>query len=191
MALFGHDDKEPKQDRPKRGDAVLSPEPASASSLVAPVPPAPGRTSQIIDGVEVNAYVGKGSRVAGKLFFEGTARVDGQVEGEVSVRDTFFIGESAVVTAQISGNAIVIRGKVTGDIHARKRIEIRTRGKLYGSITTPSLVIDDGAVFEGHCSMGSDTARSGRKVSLFPTDYKTDEKGGVGPLAKVPNEAGK
>ena len=145
MALFGRDDKDPKQDRPKEGG--------------------PGPTGQVIHGIEVNDYLGKGSRVGGKLHFEGTARVDGQVEGEISVRDTLIIGEPAVVTAHISGNTIVIRGKVTGDIRARKRVEIHAPGKLYGNITTPNLVLHDGVIFEGHCSMGSDVAKGDRRVT--------------------------
>lgn len=140
------------------------------------------------EGSEVNAYLGKGSRVSGKLNFDGTVRVDGQVEGEISAQDTLIVGESAVVTAQISGNTIVIKGKVTGDINARKRVEIRAPGKLYGNIVTPSLVIHEGVLFEGHCSMGSSEVRGAeRKVMPFPKD----EKGGDGALSRVPSEATK
>lgn len=193
MALFGRDEKDPKQDRPKEAESSVSSKPAAPapSTTVSPPAPAPTRTGQVIDGVEVNAYLGKGSRLGGKLHFEGTVRVDGQVEGEISAQDALIIGESAVVTAQISGSTIVIRGKVTGDIRARKRVEIRAPGKLYGNITTPSLVIHDGVMFEGHCSMGSDPSKSDRKVTPFPKEEKKEEKGGDGTLAKVPNEAGK
>ncbi len=122
---------------------------------------------------EVNAYLGKGSRVAGKLNFEGTVRVDGQVEGEIAAQDTLIVGESALVNAQISGSTIVIKGKVTGDITARKRVEIRAPGKLFGNVTTPSLIIQEGVVFEGHCSMGGgETAKSDRKVTPFPKEEK-------------------
>ncbi|MGH7858266.1 MAG: bactofilin family protein [Candidatus Binatia bacterium] len=144
--------------------------------------------SEVSEGAEVNAYLGKGSRVSGKLNFDGTVRVDGHVEGEISAQDTLIVGESAVVTAQINGNTVIIRGKVTGDINARKRVEIRAPGKLYGNIVTPSLVIHEGVVFEGHCSMGSSDSRSAeRKVTPFPKE----EKGGDGTLAKVPSEATK
>ena len=182
MALFGRHDKDPKQDRQKEGDTSVSANPAAPAA-------SPGRTGQVIDGVKVHTYLGKGSRVGAKLHFEGTARVDGQVEGEISVHDTLIIGESAVVTAHISGDTIVIRGKVTGDIRARKRVEIHAPGKLYGNITTPNLVIHDGVMFEGHCSMGSDVAKDDRKVTPLPKDEKKEEKREGGTLVKVPNEA--
>jgi cytoskeletal protein CcmA (bactofilin family) len=98
--------------------------------------------------------LGKGSRINGTLSFEGTVRIDGQVEGEIAAQESVVIGESAVVKAHVSADSIVITGKVTGDITARRRVEIRAPGKLYGNITTPSLVIHDGVVFEGRCSMG-------------------------------------
>ena len=137
---------------------------------------------------EVNAYLGKGSRVSGKLNFDGTVRVDGQVEGEISAQDTLIVGEKAVVTAQINGNTVVIKGKVTGDINARKRVEIRAPGKLYGNIVTPSLVIQEGVVFEGHCSMGNPDARSGESKV---TPLAKEEKGGNGVLARISSEATK
>ena len=137
---------------------------------------------------EVNAYLGKGSRVSGKLNFDGTVRVDGQVEGEISAQDTLIVGEKAVVTARISGNTVVIKGKVTGDINARKRVEIRAPGKLYGNIVTPSLVIQEGVVFEGHCSMGTPEARSGESKV---TPLAKEEKGGNGVLARMQSEATK
>ena len=121
---------------------------------------------------EIHAYLGKGSRVSGKLNFEGTVRVDGQVEGEISAQDTLIVGERAVVTAQINGNTVVIRGKVTGDINARKRVEIRAPGKLFGNIVTPSLVIHEGVIFEGHCSMGG-----GTRISRWRIQDHTSRQG--------------
>jgi len=127
------------------------------------------------EGGEPNAYLGKGSKVAGKLNFDGTVRVDGQVEGEIACQDTLIIGESAVVTAQISGSTVIIKGKVTGDINARTRVEIRAPGKLYGNIVTPSLIILEGVVFEGHCSMGGTESRvAERKIAPFS---RSEEKG--------------
>jgi cytoskeletal protein CcmA (bactofilin family) len=118
-----------------------------------------------------NAFIGKGSRIVGKLSFEGPARIEGTVEGEITAQDTLTIGESAVVNALITGSAVIIHGRVTGDVVARKRLEIRAPGRLLGNITTPSLVIHEGVVFEGQCSMGSEVRATDkdRKVAIvFP-----------------------
>lgn len=175
MALFGRDDKDTKSDRPQTAPTAPEVKPP-------PPPPLPPRKEpvmverekpEVVDPAEPNAYLGKGSKLSGKLAFDGTVRVDGQVEGEIAAQDTLIIGESAIVTAQISGATVIIRGKVTGDINARTRVEIRAPGKLFGNIVTPSLVIHDGVVFEGHCSMGGSESRSTeRKVAPFPREEK-------------------
>lgn len=123
------------------------------------------------------AFLGKGTRLSGKISFEGTARIEGQIEGEIVANDTLLIGESALVNAQISGGTIIIHGKVTGDITASKKLEIRAPGRLYGNVTTPSLVIEEGVVFEGHCSMGATEARADRKVTLLAKDDRGNEAG--------------
>jgi len=131
-------------------------------------PEEPGGTS---------AFLGKGSRVTGKLVFEGTVRIEGQVEGEITAQDTLTIGESAVVNAQVHGTAVVVHGKVTGDITARKRLEIRAPGKVFGNISTPSLVIHEGVVFEGQCTMGgTEAARAekDRKVAFLKDERPSD-----------------
>jgi len=118
-----------------------------------------GDKGQVDDGGQANTYMGKGSQIAGKLSFDGAVRIEGQVDGEITAQESIVIGEAAVVKAQMTADCIVITGKVTGDITARRRVEIRAPGKLYGNITTPSLVIHDGVVFEGHCSMGGAGSR--------------------------------
>ena len=142
------------------------------------------------EGSGTSAFLGKGSHVTGKLVFEGPARIEGQVDGEISAQDTLTIGESAIVNAQITGSAIVIHGRVTGDVTARKRLEIRAPGKLIGNIHTPSLVINEGVVFEGHCAMGGADAQRGekdRKIAHFPKDDRPAD----GAQLRVQSEVGK
>lgn len=138
------------------------------------------------DGSGSSAFLGKGSRIVGKLSFEGPARIEGSVEGEITAQDTLTIGDSAVVNAQITGSSVIIHGRVTGDVTARKRLEIRAPGRLLGNITTPSLVIHEGVVFEGQCSMGSDARATDkdRKVAIVFPHSERD-----GDAADVPRAA--
>jgi cytoskeletal protein CcmA (bactofilin family) len=105
--------------------------------------------------------LGKGCSITGKLTFDGTVAIDGNVEGEITAGDTILIGESAVVDAQITADSIVITGKVTGDVTARRRLEIKAPGQVYGNVTTPSLVVHDGVTFEGRCTMSGLGAHAG------------------------------
>jgi len=115
------------------------------------------------------AYLDAGSRISGKLYFETPARIDGQVEGEINAKDSLAIGESAVVSAQIKAASVTVAGKVSGDIVAVQRIEIKPSAKVLGNITAPILVINEGALFEGHCAMQPE-AHDDRKVTVFPKE---------------------
>lgn len=122
-----------------------------------------------------SAMLGRGTRVSGKIAFEGKARIDGQVEGEIVAADALEIGESALVNAQINGTVIIVQGKVTGDLTATKKLEIRAPGRLYGNVTTPSLVIEEGVIFEGHCSMGAKEGKTGDRVTLLAKEEGSSE----------------
>jgi cytoskeletal protein CcmA (bactofilin family) len=113
------------------------------------------------------ACLDSGSRISGKLFFEGPVRIDGQVDGEIRASDSVGIGEGAIVTAPLKGASVVIAGKVSGNIQASKRIEIRPTAKVYGNLTTPVLVVHDWALFEGHCTIHTEAKedRSGTSTA--------------------------
>jgi cytoskeletal protein CcmA (bactofilin family) len=116
-----------------------------------------------------SAFLGKGSRITGKLTCEGPGHIEGEIEGEIVAKDTLVIGEAAVVKAQVNGTAVVVHGQVTGDIVATRRLEIRAPGRVFGNITTASLVIQEGAVFRGQCSMGdAEGARAAEKKGPAP-----------------------
>ena len=187
MAIFGKDRERVERTRPGAFEGPASSGGAAPLVEGEMLEREKVRTSSD-DGSASSAFLGKGTRIVGKLFFEGPARIEGAVEGEVTAQDTLTIGESAVVSAQVIGSAVVIHGRVTGDVTARKRLEIRAPGKLVGNITTPSLVIHEGVVFEGQCSMGGDARapeRAERKVAIvFPQNDRAGDAPRTAELAK-------
>lgn len=110
------------------------------------------------------SYLDKGSKISGKLFFEGPVRIDGQVEGEISANQVVVIGESALVTAPLKAASVVIGGRISGDIIASKRVEMCPTAKVLGNLTVPTLVVHDGALFEGYCAMNPEV-KEDRKVT--------------------------
>jgi cytoskeletal protein CcmA (bactofilin family) len=157
MALFVKEDKTPRSDDDPKAPATPPPHVDRATSK------------------EHQAHLGKGSRVEGKLSFEGSVRIDGQIEGEINAQDTVVIGDSAEVNAQIRAGTVIVEGKVNGDIAARKRVELRAPARLVGNLSTPSLVIHEGALFEGHSSMGDAEGRverADKRIAIFPTEER-------------------
>ena len=76
--------------------------------------------------------------------------------------------EGAQVTAAIHAGVVVIGGTVHGNITAERKIEIHPTGRLYGNICTPSLVIEEGVIFEGSCTMGRGGAQAGEQLAGEP-----------------------
>lgn len=102
---------------------------------------------------DIVGLLGKGTSFDGKMFFEGTVRIDGFFSGEVCTGGLLVIGDGAVVRAQVEADTIIIRGEMHGNLCAASAIEIRGNGRLYGDISTPRLIVDEGVVFEGNCLM--------------------------------------
>ena len=109
----------------------------------------------------IDAFLGKGTTITGKLVFAGPGRIEGRVDGEIEAQDTLTVGEGATVTAKVSGTTVVVEGRITGDVVARQRLELRASARVQGNVTTPSLIVHEGAILEGQCSMSSAGATSG------------------------------
>lgn len=110
-------------------------------------------TAEAVTSQQVTTLLGRGSEFEGKLSFEGTVRVDGKLSGEIFSEDVLIVGEGAEVKAEISVGSIVVQGTVIGNIVAKRGVEIRTPGRVRGNIHTPSLFIEKGVMFDGHCQM--------------------------------------
>jgi cytoskeletal protein CcmA (bactofilin family) len=102
---------------------------------------------------EPEVFLGRNSFFGGRVSFEGIFRLDGKVEGEIFNGGTLIMGESAVIKGTLGVNALILNGMVEGEVNAKERVEIHSKGRLYGTISTPILVIQDGGIFEGSCKM--------------------------------------
>lgn len=96
--------------------------------------------------------IGKGTKISGKLNFKAPAKIEGEAEGEIT-GDEILIAEGAIVTARIAGTRVTVAGQVNGEIIARERLELLATARLKCTITTASLILNEGAQFEGDCKM--------------------------------------
>ncbi len=100
-------------------------------------------------GSHVTALLDQGATFDGRLTFEGTVRIGGQFRGEIFTNDTLVVNPGAFVEAQIEAETVIISGTVKGNIFARRRVLMHPPAVFQGTVTTPSLRIDEGVVFEG------------------------------------------
>jgi len=99
-------------------------------------------------------FLGKGVDFKGKAHFDGTVRVDGHFEGEITTSDTLIIGEHAVIKGSIAGGVIVSGGKVEGNITASQKVQLLRPAVLIGDVNSPSFSMEEGVLFQGLCNMG-------------------------------------
>jgi cytoskeletal protein CcmA (bactofilin family) len=111
----------------------------------------------VIDERSYESRIGKGTKVSGKLNFKSPAKIEGEAEGEIT-GDEILIAEGAVVTARIAGTRVTVAGQVNGEIIARERLELLATARLKCTITTASLILNEGAQFEGDCKMPRERA---------------------------------
>ena len=102
----------------------------------------------------LSGFVGHGTVLTGETNFEAMLRVDGHLMGTVaSDSGTLLVGTNGQVDANISVAAALVNGNVNGDIIATDKIQLGRTARVVGNITTPRLILEDGAVLEGSCSM--------------------------------------
>lgn len=120
--------------------------------------------------------VGIGSHMKGEITCKGPSRIAGHVEGDLIGDDKLIISEEAVVTGKVSGKDIEIDGKVSGTITATDRIILRETARIEGDLYCPSVIIEEGAVFNGtsHMPATADNNQSGENVHKISSVAKQD-----------------
>jgi len=141
----------------------------------------------------LSGFVGGGTVVTGEANFKAMMRVDGHLSGRVSSSSgTLIVGANGKVDANIEVAVAVIHGTINGDIIATQRLELGRAAKVNGNIQTPSLIIEQGAVFEGTCKMvqmtqAADKAKSTRKEEPLDTSkMKTIPADAAAKVADIP-----
>lgn len=93
----------------------------------------------------------------GVLKSDGVVRIFGVADGEIETASTLIVGKTGRVTAEISGQNVVIAGRVRGNVIAAERLEIVSGGQVYGDVVCRVLDIEEGAIFVGRSQMRVDS----------------------------------
>ncbi len=102
-----------------------------------------------IKSEEIHTIVGKESSFEGKLVFDGIVRIDGSFKGNVQSKGKLLVGETSNIEADIEIGSIILSGEIKGNIIANTIVEIKSKGRFTGNVTSPVLIIEEGAVFNG------------------------------------------
>ncbi len=114
---------------------------------------APDSGSDNVQDENPAAFIGPGGECKGVIVGDGKVCIDGNLEGEVHSNASVVVGEQGVIDANIHAETIVSQGQITGNITAKKNIHLKSSAVMKGSVSTPHLSMEDGAVLETDWSL--------------------------------------
>jgi cytoskeletal protein CcmA (bactofilin family) len=153
---------------PTEPEVYMAPPPAPAPaerevpvpSYTPPPPPAPMAAPEItvpqtrpLGGDAGETVIGEGATIDGTIRSERSIRVTGAVQGEIESQQRVVVDEQARVQARITAEQVTVLGEVNGSINCTGRVEIASTARVTGEVTAGTLVIQEGAYFEGSLKM--------------------------------------
>ena len=124
---------------------------------------------------KISTFLGEGTELEGELKLCGTLRLDGHFKGKISGDGTLIVGEKAKIESDIHFSHVLNSGEIQGNVIGDERIEIHAPGQVIGSIQTPVLIIDEGAIIEGNCSMHEGEEKGESKLTVVGSDKSDTE----------------
>lgn len=128
-----------------------------------------GRSSANPGGYQV-ANIGKSITIKGDLTGNEDMVIEGNVDGKVDLpNNQLTVGANGTVRAEVEAKAVVVIGRVTGNIHGTERVEIQGTGIVEGDVSSPRLVVAEGAVLNGSISMSKKSGAGAPEKPAAPT----------------------
>ncbi len=91
------------------------------------------------------------SEFKGDLTFKGSFRIEGHFKGTINSDSLLVIGERGKVDADVKVGQLVINGEIRGNLQASEKIEVHNKGRVFGTLLAPTLLVEEGAYLEATC----------------------------------------
>ena len=99
------------------------------------------------------SLLSKEVKIEGDIQGSENLQVEGKFKGSIKLAGDIFVGTTGVIEADVEADNVVIQGQLSGNVTARKQLQIQSSGKLVGDCTAQSIDIKEGALFEGRSKM--------------------------------------
>lgn len=119
-----------------------------------------------------NSTIGPNSFFTGRFHINGSLKIDGKFEGKSLQAEQLYVGVSGKVKTNITANSVIVEGVILGNINAKNRVMLLPTAKIYGDIRTPELIIQNGVLLEGRCTISNDTKHSSKEI--IEAEYARD-----------------
>jgi cytoskeletal protein CcmA (bactofilin family) len=114
--------------------------------------------------------IGPSLTITGDITSQEDMTVHGKINGQITMQQgALVVAPTGNADANVQGAKITVHGKIAGDVAATEKVELTSTANVTGTITTPSLVLQDGAMFNGIIDMsGKKAAKSGKPAEVVP-----------------------
>jgi cytoskeletal protein CcmA (bactofilin family) len=120
--------------------------------------------------------IGSGSVFEGTINVPHSIRIDGAFKGRIQTVESITVGETGVVEAEIRAQNAFIFGKVLGNMYVDERVELHTSAVAVGDLHAKELVIKEGAIYQGHCSMQKGRQSAAEAPAALSTADKREKE---------------
>ena len=105
---------------------------------------------------QVGTIIGPGAILDGPLTTKDSTRIDGTVNGNVTISGALIVGQEGKINGTVSAMNAYVAGDIIGNVSVPQgKVEISDTGKVIGDVTCKGIIIDENAVFQGKCDMTS------------------------------------
>ena len=106
-----------------------------------------------VDESELDTILAEDIDFTGQLSFTKPLMIKGKFKGEIDASGDLYVGDDANVEARVQADLVSLKGRLTGNISARKRVELFSTASVEGDITAPDIIMESGCRFNGLCRM--------------------------------------
>lgn len=114
--------------------------------------------------------ISEGTTIEGSLESENDIRIAGIIEGHVQTKGKFMLTANGHVKGDIEAESADISGLVDGELHIKKQLVLRKSSIIRGDLSTKSLLVEQGAQFDGVCKMNGADANLKKEVTTDPSN---------------------
>lgn len=117
--------------------------------------------------------IGENSFFTGNFNINGSLRINGRFEGKYLQAEQLYIGPEGKIRTNINALSVIVEGLVIGNINASNRVLLMPTAKILGDIKTPELIIQNGVILEGRCTISNDLKSSAK--NLIEAQYEKNK----------------
>lgn len=116
---------------------------------------------------DFTAFLGSGTEYQGQLNFKGTVRIDCRFIGNITSDGKLILGKEALLEGTVSVNELVVHGTLNGEAFVTSRTILHQNAKFSGTLSSPALIMEEGALLQGQLIMGKEAAKNNQTATAL------------------------